>query len=642
MATYEALRARAEEAWRPFEEPQRPLIKVGVTTCSRVVGADETLAAVRKEIAERGLDADVMVTGCWGLCYAEPIVEVRRPGKPGALYGSLTADKVPQLVDEAVARGGLAPGLALAVLSGETLGDVPALRSLEFFAGQERRLMANCGVIDPSEIDGYLARGGYEGLSKALAMKDEEVIGEVLESGLWGRGGAAFPTGRKWDFLRGASVTPKYLVCNADEGDPGSFVNRNLMESDPHLVVEGMIIGGWATGASHGFIYIRDEYPLPVERMERAVVQARERGILGGDVLGLAQAGARPGGFAFDLEVVRGAGSYVCGEETGLIASIEDARGMPKIRPPFPAQEGVFAQPSNVNNVESYANAPLIMRNGAKWYASVGSANHKGTKMFSLSGQVRRVGILEVPLGTPMDEVVMGIGGGPPEGRELKAIQPGGPLSGIIPASDVGIPLEPEPFRERGMFMGSGGLVILDDSNCVLDLAIYFEWFAEDESCGRCTTCFAGTRRLLEILKRIASGRGRGSDPEIMRLLGDTMRYANCVHGQAAPTAVMSMFRFFEEELNEHLYNKRCPAKVCRDLVRYEVVHRSEKLAAAEAICPTQAVVSEGGDYRIDQAKCIKCDACREQAPYAIAVVDEYGPGAAAERSPADTAVPMA
>ncbi len=390
------------------------------------------------------------------------------------------------------------------------------------------------------------------------------------------------------------------------------------MESSPHLIVEGMVIGGLATGASYGYIYIRDEYPLPVERMEKALEQARERGLLGESVLG--------SGKAFDLEVVRGAGSYVCGEETGLIASIEDSRGMPKIRPPFPAQAGVFNQPSNVNNVESYANVPLILSHGAQWYAAMGSENHKGTKMFSLSGQIQRVGILEVPLGTPMSDVVLGAGGGPPDGRSLKAVQPGGPLSGIVPGSDVDIPLEPEPFRERGMFMGSGGLVVIDDSNCVLDLAIYFEWFAEDESCGRCTTCFAGTRRMLEILRRIASGRGRSSDPEIMRLLADTMRYANCVHGQAAPTAVMSMFRFFQEELDEHLYNKRCPAKVCPGLVRYEVVHHSDRLPLAEAICPTDAVVRDNGRYRIDQAKCIKCDACREQAPYGIAVVDEVGP----------------
>jgi len=618
MASYEELKASAVKAWEAVGEPQGLLIKVGVSTCSRAAGALETLAAVRAELAARGVEADVMVTGCWGLCYAEPLVEVRRPGRPGVLYGNLTADKVPQLIEGAIAGEGAAPQFALAVLADAPLDGVPPLRSLEFFAGQERRLMANCGVIDPENIDHYIARGGYEGLAKALAMTDEQVIAEVLGSGLWGRGGAAFPTGRKWEFLRTAPITPKYMICNADEGDPGSFVNRNLMESDPHLVIEGMVIGGYATGAAHGYIYVREEYPLPVERMEKAVEQARERGLLGENVLG--------SGFAFDLEVVRGAGSYVCGEETGLIASIEGSRGMPKIRPPFPAQAGVFGKPSNVNNVESYANAPLIMRNGAAWYASVGSEKHKGTKMFSLSGQVRRVGILEAPLGTPMSEVVIRAGGGPPEGRALKAVQPGGPLSGIVPASDVGIPLEPDPFRERGMFMGSGGLVVMDDSNCVLDLAIYFEWFAEDESCGRCTTCFAGTRRLLEILRRIASGRGRSSDPEIMRLLADTMRYANCVHGQAAPTAVMSMFRFFEEELNEHLYNKRCPAKVCRELVRYEVVHHSDRLPEAEAICPTAAVVRDNGHYRIDQAKCIKCDACREQAPYAIAVVDAFGP----------------
>ena len=320
------------------------------------------------------------------------------------------------------------------------------------------------------------------------------MIKEVLDSGLWGRGGAAFPTGRKWGFLRGAKNTPKYMICNADEGDPGSFVNRNLMESAPHLIVEGMTIGAYATGASRGYIYIREEYPLPVERMELAVGQAREKGLLGANILG--------SGFSFDLEVVRGAGSYVCGEETGLISSLQDARGMPKIRPPFPAEAGVFGQPTNVNNVESYANVPLILRQGADWYASQGSERHKGTKMFSLSGQVQRVGVLEVPLGTPTSDVVLGAGGGPPEGHTLKGIQPGGPLSGVIPAADVAIPLEPDPFRERGMLMGSGGLILLDDSNCIIDLAIYFEWFAEDESCGRCTTCFAGTRRLVEILRR--------------------------------------------------------------------------------------------------------------------------------------------
>jgi NADH:ubiquinone oxidoreductase subunit F (NADH-binding)/(2Fe-2S) ferredoxin len=624
MPTYQELKAQAEESWRRFAEPQRPLVKVGLSTCSRAAGAQETLDAVRRELADRGLEADVVVTGCWGLCYAEPIVEVARPGRPSVLYGEVTAERVPELVDQAVAADGVASEVALAVLAEEPPQGLPAgwqgvppLGSLDFFRPQVRRLMANCGVIDPEEVDHYIARGGYEGLARALGMTDEQIIAEVSESGLWGRGGAAFPTGRKWDFLRTARNTPKYIICNADEGDPGSFVNRNLMESNPHLIIEGMIIAGCATGASHGFVYIREEYPLPAERMEKAIQQARERGLLGENALGSE--------FAFDVEVVRGAGSYVCGEETGLISSIEDSRGMPKIRPPFPAQAGVFGKPSNVNNVESLASVPLILRHGAQWYASMGTEKNKGTKMFSLSGQVRRVGILEVPFGTPMSDLVMGAAGGPPEGRVLKAVQPGGPLSGIIPAGDVGIPLEPDPFRERGMLMGSGGLVVVDDSNCIVDLATYFEWFAEDESCGRCTTCFAGTRRLLEILRRIAAGRGRSSDPEIMRLLADTMRYANCAHGQAAPTVIGSMLRFFEDELNEHLHNRRCPAKVCRNLVRYEVIHHSDRLPLAEAVCPTQAVVPDNGTYHIDQGKCVKCDACREQAPYAIAVVDEFG-----------------
>ena len=616
MATYEAIRAAANQAWAPIANPGRTLIKVQLATCSKSAGAGETLSAIRDAVAAGGLGVDVMVTGCMGLCYAEPVVEVLAPGAPSVYYQHLTADKVPALV-EAVGQKRIASGLALAINAGEGRGDIPPLSSLPFWRGQVRRLMDNCGVTDPENIDHYIARAGYEGLVKALEAGGEAVIKEVLESGLWGRGGAAFPTARKWEFLRGSDRHPKYMICNADEGDPGSFVNRNLLESDPHSTVEGIIIGGLASDADMGYIYIRDEYPLPVERMRKAVQQAREKGFLGENILG--------SGFSFEIEVIRGAGSYVCGEETGLIASLEDRRGMPKIKPPFPAQAGVFAQPSNVNNVESYASAPMIMREGAAWYSSVGSEKHKGTKMFSLSGQIQRAGILEVPLGTPMSDLIMVAGGGPPDGRTLKAIQPGGPLSGVIPATDVGIPLEPEPFSDRGMFMGSGGLVMLDDSNCIVDLCVYFEWFAEDESCGRCTTCFAGTRRLLEILRRISSGRGRKADLELIRLLGETMRNSNCVHGQAAPTSVMSMFRFFEEELLEHVERKRCPAKKCAGLIRYEVVHQSDRLSLAEAICPADAFVNEGGTYRIDQEKCVKCDACREQAPYAIAVVDEFG-----------------
>ncbi|GBD14952.1 NADP-reducing hydrogenase subunit HndC [bacterium HR25] len=624
------LRETAEAAWRPCAQPERPLIRLPLATCSRAAGAAETLDALRRELARRGEPADLLIVGCPGLCFADPVVDVHLPGLPRVLYGRVTADRVPALLDAVLGDARVHRELALGVLldEGDSLeryastpvADLPDLASTDWMRLQVRRLMANVGVIDPENIEHYIARGGYEGLARALSMEPEAVIQEVLDSGLWGRGGAAFPTGRKWDFLRQARGGPKYLICNADEGDPGSFVNRNLLEGDPQLIIEGMVIAAWATGASYGYIYIRDEYPLANERMNRALEQARAKGLLGNDILG--------SGFAYDMEVVRGAGSYVCGEETGLIASIEDVRGMPKIRPPYPAQSGVFGKPTNVNNVESYANAPLILRHGAAWYTAVGSERHKGTKMFSLSGQVMRPGVLEVPLGTPMRDVIMVAGGGIPESRSLKAVQPGGPLSGVVPASRVlaedGLPLEPEPFRELGMFMGSGGLVVLDDSSCVVDLAVYFEWFAEDESCGRCTTCFAGTRRLLEIVRRISRGRGRPEDLQLMRMLADSMRYSNCVHGQAAPTVIMSLLNLFPEEVQEHLERRRCPAKACRGLVRYEVAGDDPNLPAAAEICPTGAIVRDNGGYRIDQGLCIRCHACKELAPQGIQVLDAF------------------
>ena len=621
MRTYRELRQQAEEAWRAVESPARPRVAVGITTCSRAVGADETLEAIRQEVSRRGLEVDVAVTGCWGLCYAEPMVEVAKPNGSRVLYQRVTAERVPQLVEEALASAdGICQELALATLSSQPVDGVPPLSSLDFMAVQEERyLMANCGVIEPENIDHYIARSGYEGLAKALGMSDEDVMWEISDAGLWGRGGAAFSTGRKWEFLRDAKGKPKYMIGNADEGDPGSFVNRTLMESDPHCIIEGMIIGAYATGASYGYIYIRDEYPLCVERMDLALRQARERDLLGQSVLG--------SGFSYDMEIVRGAGSYVCGEETGLIASIEDARGMPKIRPPFPAQAGVFGKPTNVNNVETYANVPLILRRGATWYASVGTEKNKGTAIFSLSGHVQRVGVLEVPFGTPLRRLVYEAGGGPPEGRSLKAIQPGGPLGGVLHPRDVDLPLEPEPFREKGALLGSGGLVIVDDSACIVDMCLYFEWFAEDESCGRCTTCRSGTQRMVEILRRIANGGGRPSDIGLLRLLADAMRYANCAHGQAAPTAVMNTIEAFLDEYQEHIEAKRCPAKVCRGLIRYEIVGKSPELSEAAAICPTGAIVQEDSRYAIDQGLCIKCDACRELAPAAVQVVDALATG---------------
>ena len=624
LAAYEALRRRADEAWRAIERPQQPLVRVPIATCSIPGGAEETLAALRREVQDRGLAVDVAPVGETGLCWLEPLVEVRRPDGSAVLYRNVTPDRVAQLVDEALAQDAVARDLAFATIGDARIEGVPALEDLDYWAIQERRLLARCGVIDPEEIDHYLATEGYAGLAKVLEQGPEAVIKTVSDSTLRGRSGSNFPSGQKWDFLRGKTRGPKYLVCNADEGDPGAFVNRILMESDPHAVIEGMLIAAHATGAAFGFIYLRDEYPLAIQRMERAVEQARERGLLGERALG--------SDLSFDLEVWRGAGSYVCGEESGLLASLDDARGMPRIRPPYPADSGVFGQPTNVNNVETYAEVALLFRLGLDRHNEVGTERNRGTKIFSVSGHIDRAGILEVPFGTPFRDFYFALDEPTPyqERRVLKAVQAGGPLTGILPAHiALKLGLEPEEFREHGVIMGGGGIVFIDDSTCIVDLNIMFSWFLEDESCGRCTTCHGGTQRMVEIFQRIARGGGRGDDYNKMAILGKALQWSNCVHGSASPTIMLKSAEYFREEIDEHIIQRRCRAQVCRELIRYEIAGDGPKLPDAAAICPTEAIVqgegtesARAGGWRIDQARCIKCDACRELAPDSVRVVD--------------------
>jgi NADH:ubiquinone oxidoreductase subunit F (NADH-binding) len=488
--------------------------------------------------------------------------------------------------------------------------------------------MEHMGAIDPEDIDEAIARGAYAGLERSLGMTQEEVIAEVTSSTLGGRGGSYFPTGRKWEFLRTSTSTPKAMVCNADEGDPGAWVNRMTMENDPHALIEGMIIGGWATGAARGYIYIREEYPLAFERLVKAVEQARQRGILGDDVLGM--------GFAFDMTVVRGAGSYVCGEESGLIASIEDGRGMPKIRPPFPAASGVFGQGSNVNNVESYHTATWVMRNGVEKWKEGGTERNAGSKMFCTSGKVQRVGCFELPFGTPLRQLFEVCGGGLPAGGAVKAIQVGGPLTGLVPPFYLDLGMEPEVYRENKLgSLGGGGFVFLDDTTCVIDLLAQIHWFLEDESCGRCTTCHGGTQRMVEILKRIQRGGGRESDLPKMRLLTDTLRYSNCQHGQLMPVTILHTLDWFKEDLDEHIFERRCRARVCKGLIRYEVdqdavaarPELTDGLARALDYCPTGAVKLVDGTYLIEDALCVRCNACKELAPEAVRIVDFYETG---------------
>ena len=626
---YDALREAAELEAAPRRAPERPLLRFDLSTSSIAAGADLLWEALEAAIAVAGCDVELAAVGTLGLSWLEPVIEVERDGA-ALVYGPVAPAEAADWL--AAALSDEPAEQAARWLIGSRRGAVPGagpLAEQPFWALQERRLMRRMGVIDPERISEAIAAGAYAALDRALGMEPIAICDLVEAAGVGGRGGGGFPAGRKWKFLLGAPGPTKYLVCNADEGDPGAFVNRVLMESDPHLVVEGMAIAGRATGASHGFIYIRDEYPLAIRRMELALRQARDRGLLGEALLGAE--------FSFDLEVVRGAGSYVCGEETGLIASVEGLRGMPKIRPPFPAQRGVFDMPSNVNNTETYANVPLIIEHGAAWYRQHGTESDPGTKMFSISGSLERPGILEVPFGLPMDRLLLEAGGGPPDGHAPKGIQPGGPLGGLLPASDLTLPLERPPFTERGVLLGSGGLILFDERASAVDLTLYFSEFCEDESCGRCTTCHGGSQRLVELLQRVMQGGGRREDLERIGALDRTLQNANCLHGQFTPYAVRGLVNYFRDELDTQIDEKRDPAQVAPGLIRYILSDpAAPELAEAAELCPTDAIQprtaqaedGDGGDqpdgWRIDDARCIRCDVCREVAPGAVRIEDRF------------------
>ena len=615
---FTAIAAEARDRWEASRAGGREQVSLCLDTSSLARGGAETLAALREAVAARGLDADIVTTGSWGFCWLEPTVSVRSAaGTRTVLYHSLTPDRVDEFVQATLVEAGEFPELALGVVEGAPSDAIGPLEEHPFMRGQIRRLMANCGRIDPANIDHALANGAYEGFAQALDLEPEAIIELMLESGLGGRGGGGFPAGRKWDFLRNATADPRYLVCNADEGDPGAWVNRILMEGDPHLIIEGMLIAALATHAVEGYVYIRHEYPLAIEHMTTAAAQARERGLLGEDVLG--------SGKTFELVIFTGAGSYVCGEETGLINSIDGYRGMPRIRPPFPAQAGLWDLPTNVNNVETYANAPLIVRHGAEWWSGVSDDEAKGTKMFTISGAVNQAGCVEIPFGLSVRDLLETYGGGTPGGAALKGYQPGGPLSGVLPAAEADLPLTLAPYRDRGMFLGSGGIVFFDETTSVVDLCTYFLGFAEDESCGRCTTCFQGTQRAVEILRRIANGGGREADIDNLEDLIQTMIWSNCLHGQFAPTTVKLALRYFREEFETLIRERRDPTRSLPGMITYEVTSPGDPaLAEAAAVCPTDAIVEEGAGHAIIDELCIRCGACAEVAPTAVTVRDRF------------------
>jgi len=564
--SFDDRRQQAIRQWNLLQESEKPRILVGTATCGRSAGAMKVLDAFRQELQRRGLDAHLIEVGCIGLCYAEPIVCVIKPGRPGINYAHVTPEMAAEIVDRYVLADDPLPDYALGTVGEGQVDGIVRMDETPVLRCQVRRTLKNCGAIDPTNIDHYIARGGYGGLSKALEIGPEQVIEEVKAAGLRGRGGAGFPTWRKWLFCRQAPGEKKYLVCNADEGDPGAFMNRSLLEGDPHALLEGMLIGGYAIGADEGFIYCRAEYPLALERLRIALGQAKEYGLLGDDVLGSV--------FQFHIKIKEGAGAFVCGEETALIASIEGQRGMPRPRPPFPAVSGLWGKPTIINNVESLACVSLILQNGADWFAQYGTEKSKGTKTFALVGQIKRTGLVEVPMGITLREMIFDIGGGLLDDKPFKAVQTGGPSGGCIPASLLDTPVDYDSLQAAGTIMGSGGMVVMDESTCMVDFARYFLDFAQKESCGECVPCRLGTRQLLAILEDICAGRGRPGDIELLLELAEGIKAGSlCGLGQTAPNPVLTTIRYFRHEYEAHIDRKRCPAVVCHEIISSPCQH---------------------------------------------------------------------
>ena len=563
--TYEQLRQRARSEWKALEESGQSRILVGTATCGRAAGGLEVLQALDQQLRNRGLDCRVMEVGCIGLCHAEPIVTVFRPSGPGVVYGNVAPAMVEKLVESCLAGGPLAAG-ALGTIGPGGIEGIPRLADTPVFQGQVRRVLANCGAIDPGRIDHYLAHDGYSGFAKALAWPPQRIIEEIKTAGLRGRGGAGFPTWRKWQFCQQAAGQSKYLICNADEGDPGAFMNRSLLEGDPHSLLEGMLVAGRALGAATGYIYCRAEYPLALERLRTAITQAEQYGLLGQDILG--------SGFDFHVHIKEGAGAFVCGEETALIASIEGQRGMPRPRPPFPAISGLWGKPTVINNVETLACVALILRHDADWFAQYGTAQSKGTKTFALVGKVKRPGLVEVPLGITLREMIFQIGGGLLDDRPFKAVQTGGPSGGCLPAALLDTPVDYDSLKAAGSIMGSGGMVVMDDTTCMVNLARYFVDFVQKESCGKCPPCRLGTRQMLDILRDLTEGQGRPGDLDLLLELAQGISQASlCGLGQTAPNPVLTTLRYFRDEYDAHLRQKRCPAVVCKEIISSPCQH---------------------------------------------------------------------
>lgn len=572
--------------------------------------APEIMAKLEKALAANGLEKEVKIvkTGCFGLCEKGPILVVY---PEGATYCHVTPEDVDEIVNEHLIKGRIVKHLLLGDKDAEDVAR--SLDNVDFFSRQFRIALRNCGVINPEVIDEYIAKDGYSALAKAITeMTPQQVIEEIKKSGLRGRGGGGFSTGLKWQFAAKEVNDQKYVCCNADEGDPGAFMDRSILEGDPHTLIEAMAIAGYAIGSNQGYIYVRAEYPIAVKRLQIAINQAREYGLLGKNIFDT--------DFSFDLDIRLGAGAFVCGEETALMTSIEGHRGEPRTRPPFPAVKGLWEKPTILNNVETYANIPVILLKGADWFNTIGTEKSKGTKVFAIGGKINNTGLVEIPMGTTLKEVVYDIGGGIPKGKKFKAAQTGGPSGGCIPAEHMDVPIDYDNLIALGSMMGSGGLIVMDEDNCMVDIAKFFLEFTVDESCGKCPPCRIGTKRMYEILERITSGKGKEGDIEKLEVLAESIKQgALCGLGQTAPNPVLSTLKYFRDEYEAHVKEHRCPAGVCKAMLKYTIIaDKCKGCSLCSKKCPVNAISGEiKKPYLIDQSKCIKCGVCMDVCKFA-------------------------
>jgi len=572
-------------------------------------GSPAVYKALQEELSRRKLDREVMLveTGCHGMCEMGPIVVIY---PEGAFYCRVTAEDVPEIVEEHLYKGRLVERLLYTVPNEMT--KVPHYKDIPFYSKQRRVVLRNCGYINPEHIEEYIARDGYQALAKALLeMTPEKTLDEVKRSGLRGRGGAGFPTGLKWEFARKAAGNKKYIICNADEGDPGAFMDRSVLEGDPHTLIEGMLLGAYAIGADEGYVYCRAEYPLAIKRLKNAIAQAEEYGLIGDNIMGT--------DFSCHLHIKEGAGAFVCGEETALMASIEGKRGMPTPRPPFPAQSGLWGKPTNINNVETWANVPMVILNGADWFSSIGTEKSNGTKVFALTGKVKNTGLIEVPMGITIREIVYELGGGILDDKEFKAVQIGGPSGGCLTKDHLDLPVDYESLTAAGAIMGSGGLVVMDEGTCMVDVSKFFLEFTQRESCGKCVPCREGTKQMLLLLEKITKGEGTMEDLDTLEELAHMVqRMSLCGLGQTAPNPVLTTLRYFRHEYEAHIRDKTCPAKVCPDLITYTIDPETcRKCGLCARNCPVNCISGDRQTpYEIDQERCIKCGTCLEVCPF--------------------------